>query len=153
MSDRGHASADCRALPAESLSCLLHRVHRAQQALVAAHLDELGLHAGQEYALEQLWRHGPKTQAQLAGLVGVDTSTMCRTLQRLDRAGFVKRSPSEADRRTTVVEPTPAGDALRDGLGEARSRTNEYLSRALTPAELAELLRLLGKVVADLEAT
>ncbi|MEU4519285.1 MarR family transcriptional regulator [Amycolatopsis sp. NPDC024027] len=40
-------------------------------------------------------------------------ATMTRTVQRLERAGFVRRTPSPTDRRAVIVESTPAGHALR----------------------------------------
>jgi len=39
---------------------------------------------------------------------------MTRTVQRLERAGFVRRRPDPEDGRVTLVDSTPAGMALRD---------------------------------------
>lgn len=38
---------------------------------------------------------------------------MTRTVQRRERAGFVRRWPDPSDGRATLVETTPAGTALR----------------------------------------
>ncbi|MGV9763640.1 MarR family winged helix-turn-helix transcriptional regulator [Micromonospora tulbaghiae] len=38
---------------------------------------------------------------------------MTRTVQRLERAGYVRRVPDPDDRRATRVEPTPASLVLR----------------------------------------
>ena len=75
---------------------------------------------------------------------------MCRTLQRLERAGYVARTPGETDRRTTVVVPTAAANALRDGLAGVYGSTEERLTTALTGAERAELGRLLQKMIDSL---
>lgn len=60
-----------------------------------------------------LWEHGPQRQADLAALVDTDSASMTRTVQRLERAGFVRRRPSPVDGRVTLVEPTAASLALR----------------------------------------
>jgi MarR family transcriptional regulator, organic hydroperoxide resistance regulator len=149
MSDNDHNGSGCP-LPSDTVGCRLQRLGRAQYLMLAAGLDRIGLHAGQEHALSALFEFGPQTQAGLAARVGVDTSTICRTLQRLERAGYVVRTPGEADRRTTVVTATEAAQALRDGLAGIYDRTEERLTAALTDAERTELRRLLQKMIDSL---
>jgi DNA-binding MarR family transcriptional regulator len=149
MHDSDHVEPACP-VPSDTIACRLQRLGRTQYLMLTAALETLGLHAGQEHALSALWEHGPLTQAGLAARVGVDTSTMCRTLQRLERAGYVARTPGETDRRTTVVVPTEAADALRDRLAGVYGSTEERLTAALTDAERAELGRLLQKMIDSL---
>jgi MarR family transcriptional regulator, organic hydroperoxide resistance regulator len=137
-------------IAADTVACRLQRLGRTQHLMLSTGLERIGLHAGQEHALSALWTHGPQTQAALAARVGVDTSTMCRTLQRLERAGYVVRSPGATDRRTTVVAPTEAARALRDGLAGVYDSTEERLTAALTGAERRELARLLQKMIDSL---
>jgi len=56
---------------------------------------------------------GPQRQADLVKVLDSDAATMTRTVQRLERAGFVRRRPSPTDRRAVIVESTTAGHALR----------------------------------------
>jgi DNA-binding MarR family transcriptional regulator len=149
MSDTDRAGTGCP-LPADTVGCRLQRLGRAQHLMLAAGLDRIGLHAGQEHTLSALLEFGPQTQAGLAARVGVDTSTICRTLQRLERAGYVARTPGETDRRTTVVAATEAAQALRDGLAGVYDRTEDRLTAALTDAERRELRRLLQKMIDSL---
>lgn len=53
---------------------------------------------------------GPSSQSELAKLAKVENQTMSRTIDRLERSGFVERSPDPADRRRQVVSRTRAGD-------------------------------------------
>jgi DNA-binding MarR family transcriptional regulator len=74
-------------------------------------LTELGLsHAG--LIVLHLLESGPSTQVALAGLARVEAQTMSRTIDRLERGGFVERHPDTADRRRRVVERTPSGAAV-----------------------------------------
>lgn len=52
-------------------------------------------------------------QTDLARHVGTDAATMTRTIRRPEKAGFVRRVRSTSDRRSVLVEPTAASQALR----------------------------------------
>ena len=60
-----------------------------------------------------LWDAGPQRQADLAAEFDTDSASMTRTVQRLERAGLVRRRPDPDDGRATLVDSTPAGLALR----------------------------------------
>ena len=55
---------------------------------------------------------GPLSQTDLARRARVQTQTMSRTIERLERAGFVSRQAAAADRRRQVVSRTDAGRAV-----------------------------------------
>jgi DNA-binding MarR family transcriptional regulator len=73
---------------------------------------------------------GPATQASLAARARVEAQTMSRTVERLEREGYVERRSDPADRRRRVVERTPRGS-------EVFARTH-HIERELFP-ELADL--------------
>jgi MarR family transcriptional regulator, organic hydroperoxide resistance regulator len=52
---------------------------------------------------------GPQTQRDLAAAVQVEDQTMSRTVERLERSGYVERHRDESDRRRVVVSLTPEG--------------------------------------------
>ena len=95
------------------ISHAIFRLARTHHALAGRLFRELGLRPGQELLLMHLWEHGPQRQADLAALVDTDSASMTRTVQRLERAGFVRRRPSPVDGRVTLVEPTAASLGLR----------------------------------------
>ncbi|TFD72002.1 MarR family transcriptional regulator [Cryobacterium sp. Hb1] len=82
-------------------------------------LDQLGLtHAGM-IALHLLGP-GPLSQTELAHAARVQTQTMSRTLERLEREGYVVRTRDERDARRHSVVRTDAGTAVWE-----KSRTLE----------------------------
>ncbi|GAA1822037.1 MarR family transcriptional regulator [Luedemannella flava] len=96
------------------ISHTIFRIAKCHHA-VAGHLfREVGLHPGQELLMMQLWDNGPQRQADLAAEFGTDSASMTRTVQRLERAGYVRRVPDPEDGRVTRVEPTPASLVLRE---------------------------------------
>ncbi|WP_213815429.1 MarR family winged helix-turn-helix transcriptional regulator [Glaciihabitans sp. dw_435] len=76
-------------------------------------LAEMGLtHAG--LIALHLLDAGPLNQTDLAQRARVQTQTMSRTIDRLERQGFVERRPDDKDRRRQLVSRTESGaDAWR----------------------------------------
>ncbi len=52
---------------------------------------------------------GPLSQTDLARSARVENQTMSRTVERLERAGFVRREADPRDRRRQIVTRTDAG--------------------------------------------
>ena len=77
---------------------LLSTAARAVEHAWAEALATLGVtHAG--LIALHLLRDGPLSQIQLARSAHVETQTMSRTLERLEREGLVSRAPDPDDRR------------------------------------------------------
>lgn len=149
---------DSEANPFDSgpLSLAIFSLARAHRAVAADLLRPLGLHPGQELLLMFLWEHGPQRQTDLAEHVATDSASMTRTVQRLERAGFVRRRPGPDDRRVTLVEPTPASLALRPRVAEVWAQLERATAGDLDPArrdEAASLLRALEQNVGSTAAT
>jgi DNA-binding MarR family transcriptional regulator len=90
---------------------LLSTAARLVEHAWADALEELGLtHAG--LIILHLLGHGPLDQTELARRARVETQTVSRTIDRLERQGFVERTPDVADRRRRLVARTPAGEAV-----------------------------------------
>jgi MarR family transcriptional regulator for hemolysin len=54
----------------------------------------------------------PPSQTRLAARAGVEDATMVVTIDRLVKAGYMKRTPSETDRRVKLLSLTPAGNEI-----------------------------------------
>ena len=86
---------------------------------------------------------GPLGPSELAALERVTPPSMNRTLNGLERDGFITRAKSMDDARKVIVDVTPAATAL---LAETRRLRNAWFSRhlaGLEPGERDELLRVL----------
>ncbi|MEU0885513.1 MarR family transcriptional regulator [Lentzea sp. NPDC005914] len=91
---------------------------------------EMGLSATDEKCLDFASRaNGPLTAGRLAELSGLSTGAVTGVIDRLERAGFVRRVRDPHDRRKVLVELTPAEfqkyghlfEAARDSLVEVLS--------------------------------
>src|ERR1700739_985493 len=101
------------AAPGGPVSHAIFRVARLHRMMAGNLLRRVGLHPGQEMVMMYLWEAGPQRQADLIRLLDSDAATMTRTIQRLEHAGFVRRSPVADDKRAYLIESTAAGRALR----------------------------------------
>ena len=110
--------------------------HAWLEALTALDLSHAGL------IVLHLLEGGPATQVDLAALARVEAQTMSRTVERLEREGFVERHPDPLDRRRRMVARTPSGAAVF-----ARARRVEaelFPDIPDVPALRAALLGIIG---------
>ncbi len=127
------------------------RVARLHRMLAGALLREIGLHPGQELVMMQLWDAGPQRPADLVHALDSDTATMTRTVQRLERAGFVRRTPSPTDRRAVIIEATPASQGLREKVEQLWGRLEGYTLDGLGDDERAQVLDALAVLERNLD--
>jgi DNA-binding MarR family transcriptional regulator len=69
--------------------------------------DQLGMPLTDIHAVGALLEIGPAGASQLADLMGMTTGAVTRLVDRLERAGYVRRQPDPADRRRIVIEVVP----------------------------------------------
>jgi MarR family transcriptional regulator, organic hydroperoxide resistance regulator len=90
---------------------LLSTAARLVEHAWAEALEKQGLtHAG--LVALHLLDPGPLSQTELATRARVENQTMSRTIERLEREGFVARAPDTEDRRRQVVTRTTAGSQV-----------------------------------------
>jgi DNA-binding MarR family transcriptional regulator len=116
-------------------------------------LRGLGLHAGQELLLGELWREDGLTPGELAARMGVETPTVTRMAQRMERAGFVRRRPDAADRRLVRVHLTEAGQRLRASVPTAMAWADEAALAGFSARERARFVGFLDRVARNLDSS
>jgi DNA-binding MarR family transcriptional regulator len=102
--------------------------------------DCCGLTTAQCHTLLEIGDRGSVSLVNLAAALGLDTSTLSRTIQGLVILGLVNRQPNEKDRRYVDISLTEQG---RKVFFEIESRYNSYIARVLNllPAEKQEIIR------------
>ena len=69
--------------------------------------DEVGLHLTDMQCINVLELAGPTTPGDLARSTGLTTGGVTVMLDRLEKAGYVKREPNPQDRRSLLVRINP----------------------------------------------
>ena len=133
-----------------SISQALFRVARLHHLLAWQLLRAAGLHLGQELIMMRLWADGPQRPADLIRLLGSDAATMTRSVQRLERAGFVRRTPCPSDRRAVIIEPTQASQALRAQVEAIWPRLEELCTSGFTDDARAGISEQLAMIERNL---
>ncbi|PWK30493.1 MarR family winged helix-turn-helix transcriptional regulator [Actinoplanes xinjiangensis] len=98
------------------VSYAIFQLARAHRGHAAAMLREMDLHPGQELLLMHLLDRDGQTQSELLDSVGLDHSTVSKSLRRMQDAGLLVREPAPHDRRVLVVHLTDKGRAMREPL-------------------------------------
>ncbi|MDT0567198.1 MarR family winged helix-turn-helix transcriptional regulator [Streptomyces sp. DSM 3412] len=137
------------------VSHAIFRVARIHRMLAGSLLRDVGLYPGQELVMMHLWETGAQRQTELAKVLDSDAATMTRTVQRLEKAGFVRRGPDPTDKRACLIEPTVASQVLRRQVEDVWNRL-EQLTVADAPADrqrelLDQLLAVENNLLAAVE--
>lgn len=105
---------------------LQRATHRVVEHL-AAELRDLELTPGEVNALVHL--RGPVAVAELQAATGQRPSTLTGVIDRLERRGLLARAVNARDRRSFVLDLTPAGEAaarrVQDAFAALEARARE----------------------------
>lgn len=113
-------------------------------------LKQLGLYASQEFILFLLWEDDGLSQSQLAARLKLELPTITRSVQRMERAGLVRRRLDEQDTRVSRVYLTDQGRALYEPATQAWKDLDTQTCSHMTEIEQALFRRLLQQALANL---
>ena len=88
------------------------------------------------------------TMSELSRMLLVSNGNATAVVDRLEKDGLVRRTQSEADRRTVFVAMTPEGLASFEGLAVDHEREVDRVFAGLSEADLdalTEILKRMGK--------
>ena len=68
--------------------------------------DVLGLHITDHKCLDIIYRFGAMPAGKIGEMTGLTTGAVTGIIDRLEEAGYVRRTSDPKDRRRTIVEPT-----------------------------------------------
>lgn len=87
---------------------LLSRVHRRLVRRLTPLFQTEGLSGTEVFVLWKVHKRGSLRATELAGHIGIPPSTFTGILDRLTARGLLKRVPDPGDRRSVLVQETPA---------------------------------------------
>jgi len=129
-----------------NLAWLLYRAHWALAAELAAALEPLGVSA-RAYHVLRAALSGDHTRTELAGMIGLDKTTMVVTVDELERAGLAERKLSPSDRRARIVSVTAAGKRKLAEAERVKEHVQTEVLEELSAREGEALMNALSKLV------
>jgi DNA-binding MarR family transcriptional regulator len=103
----------------------------------------LGLNLTDLRCLDLLSRAGPMTAGGLAGAAGLTPPAATTAIDRLARAGYVRRRHDDEDRRRVLVEPTPKAQQHAERIWRPIGEESHGRLSRRTVAELRTILEFL----------
>ncbi|KUO15497.1 MarR family winged helix-turn-helix transcriptional regulator [Streptomyces dysideae] len=120
------------------------RQHDRLMALAGVPLDRAAV-----ALLRQVADSDPLRPGELAARLGVEASHVTRTVQQLQKTGYVTRVPDPDDRRAQRIELTDAGQQAIDRIRDAGARGMQLALNEWAPEELGQLAALFHRMVDD----
>src|ERR1019366_8706136 len=117
---------------------------KSTRGAISPGLVECGLHPGQDLLLSALWPEDGIAQAELAARLGIEAPTVSRALERLERAGYVRREPGRG--RSRRVYLTEQGRALRGPVEQAWASADRELAARIGEPDMTDLSRILSRL-------
>jgi DNA-binding MarR family transcriptional regulator len=103
--------------------------------------EKVGLSLTDMQMIHVLQLYGPATPGRLATWTGLSTGGVTVALDRLQKAGYIRREPNPADRRSLLVTLMPVCNRkLNSMYGEVESETRRLLA-TLPSSDLEAVIR------------
>ncbi|APW71643.1 MarR family transcriptional regulator [Sphingopyxis granuli] len=136
--------------PENSIGYLARITFRSFSRLLERGTLSHGVSSGQWRFLRQLWREDGITQRELSERVGMREPTTVVALKGLEKAGFITRRKTDADRRKTFIYLTPHAKKLEILLAPINAEVHQIATRGMSDDEVAQLQALMRRVIANL---
>lgn len=108
------------------------------------HLQELGITHRQWEVLAWLSFEGELSQTELAERMGIESPTLVGVLDRMERDDWIKRVPSETDRRKKIIHPTERVEPVWTKMVEAGLNVRAKATNGLSEEQLTLLREMLS---------
>ncbi|MBI5586481.1 MAG: MarR family transcriptional regulator [Deltaproteobacteria bacterium] len=130
---------------------IIYGLSETQRTLMA-HLKErlfaagLRITAVQAGILFLLIQKDGRSMTELSRLLFTDNSSLTRLVDRLEKAGLLRRLPDPRDRRTLIISITEDGRKQAAAARRIVRSLNEEIKTRMSPEELEVLQRVLGRL-------
>ena len=140
--------SDFGAAPAQSMGLQFWRVSQLWQTKIAEVLQTYNLTHTQFVILATVKWHEEQSrqpsQNDIAQMSKIDKMTLSKAVRKLEAAGLVRRTRSEADGRSVLLELSEtSGDSLTAAIGDVERVDRDFFDR-LSHGDSYDLLKILS---------
>jgi DNA-binding MarR family transcriptional regulator len=124
----------------------LHKASRQITVYLEAHTRELGVSPLEGHVLTYLRKYAPVTVGELIRVFGVKQSTFTSLLDRLEKAGLVRRELNPGDRRSFLIHITDRGRELTARLNRLLEKLEDDLRARVRRPDVKGFHAVMGAV-------
>lgn len=135
----------------ESVGYWLTLATQAYHRVLAERLSPAGITHRQTHVIGWLKLCGELSQGELARKMLIEPPTLVRILDRMEAAGWVRRSGDPRDRRRRIVSLTDNADPVWERIADCARELRQAAVAGLSERESSQLKRLLQHVFANLQ--
>ena len=150
MPPTSEPAADSASAVFEAIHSIMHQYRAAQYRVLRDGPHDLTHLEGK--VLGYFVRHPGATQSDLVGHSGRDKAQLARLVRGLREKGLLDAAVDEADRRSTRLHVTEQGRAIARTVQKSGAQLAQVAAAGLDEGERRQLLALLDKVRATLDA-
>lgn len=125
--------------------------NRKLRAFFDAAVREQGLTLARARALFALSRRGPLTQKELAEELEIETPTLVRVLDGMERQGLIQRREDATDRRAKRIDMTPAGHVAYQSVHALASHLRAQIAADISSEDIANTLSVVRRLTGNLQ--
>ncbi len=132
---------------------LITKIHQLGGRIFAKKLKQYQLteiNPAQGRIMFPLWQKDDISIHELSKATLLGKSTLTTMLNRLEEEGFIKRVPSEKDRRKTLIKLTEKNQELQEKYVQVSSEMNEIYYHGFIEQEKDEFDRYLERILENL---
>ena len=132
--------------PQESLGFHCNITLKAFLGALERKLKGTGISPAQYVALAHLIALGPMSQSDLVDRLSITRATGVRLIDRMERDGWVRRSPDPKDGRVKLVVPTEQASQIWKIISRSGRAVMAQAYRKVDPVEIEMVKRVLERV-------
>jgi DNA-binding MarR family transcriptional regulator len=124
----------------------LNNVSNRVHAMFAKGIEPYGIAPEQFATMKMISEDDEINQSKIATMLAKGRPTVSRTLDALEKKGFIIRDKDDADRRIKHIRLTLKGKAVLDAVTPMAKAFNETLYGQFTPQEVETFFRVLETI-------
>lgn len=132
-------------------STLLKKTNRLMVKRANELIKPYNMNHAYTYILMELFNQDGLTQTELVQLIEVEQPTAVRTLDRMERDGFISRKPSSTDRRAVHIYLTEKAKKSKKNLNQCARDLNLQALVGFSQEEQKTLELLMHRILANLK--
>ncbi len=135
----------------ESVGYWMFMTSRTWEQALNEELAPLGITYRQWQVLCWLALEGERTQTELADRLRIEAPTLVGILDRMEKAGWIRRQPAPRDRRKNLIVPTPRVQPIWNKAADCARRVRAGATAGISAEELATVKRVLDRIQNNLQ--